>query len=125
MGIYDTIMLNLNRFVNKKNLTLGGLANKIGVNKQNFYAYRDRRANIPIETLELISKRFEVPMTYWFEEKEDHHTVKEGSINYEPSKQNEMNQLIKDLEYFRERCKKLERELEELKGNINPIRKAR
>jgi transcriptional regulator with XRE-family HTH domain len=98
MELFDLIMLNLNRFLNEKNLSLSKLAFNLGINKQNFYAYRDRRAKIPLETLQLISNRYAVPMTYWFESESKIPMVNEDQAKYGIQQLGEMNQVISILE---------------------------
>lgn len=100
------------------------LSEKLGITPYGFdRMIRDE--TMKISTFEKLYKLFEVPISYWFEEeKENISMLNEAESNYVLPKKSEMKQLEKDLEYFRERVIKLEKENDLLKENLNPNSKA-
>lgn len=107
MEINEHIILRIKQFINEKNLSWRGIAARIGVNKQNLYNYRDEKVRVPLELLDQISKRFDVPMTYWFEE-DIPNEAHEGKSNYIQLKKNEsMKVLQKELDRKQEEIDRL------------------
>lgn len=100
----------------KKNRTQKDLIFYLKMSRQGFYTMIENKT-MKVSVLEKMSEFFNVPISYWFEEKDiKANYVEEEKSNYGLPKKSEMKQLEKDLEYFRERLIKLEKENELLKN---------
>lgn len=119
--IVNSILQKIKVLQNQKNLTTPKLAENIGLSRQGMYDILKGKIAVSIKHLELLSNYFQVPMTYWFEEGSPANALHEPEVKYNvKQKREEMKELYESLRYFRERCEKLEEELNELKGNHNP-----
>lgn len=60
MEINDLIIRNISKLLTQNNLTWSKLATMCGVNRQNFYNYRDKKNKISLEVLVLIANRLNI-----------------------------------------------------------------
>ena len=84
----------------------------IGISAAGFHQ-NVKKNDLRINILEKMSGKLGVPMVYWFEE--DRNIVNEQMIQYRRENEPNIEELREDLKYFRDRCKALEKENDELK----------
>lgn len=105
--------------LHKKRLLQKDLIEYLGMSRQGLYTMVENQS-MKVSTLEKMCEFFDVPINYWFEDESAANMLNESESKYETLKTKEtMKQLEKDLEYFRERTIKLEKELEQLKDSCN------
>ena len=102
----------LKKKIKESKVTIRDFCSKMGLTAQGFHK-NVKENGLRINMLEKMSRELGVPMVYWFEE--DRNIVNEQMIQYRRENEPNIEELREDLKYFRDRCKSLEKENDELK----------
>jgi len=105
--------------IKKRRFTFRSVAQSVGISEPGLRG-TIKNGTLKIEDLELISKKIEVPMTYWWED--EPLQVKDREIEFDIGKSVGMKPLIKENKELKNRVKLLEMTLENLNDQINDMK---
>jgi transcriptional regulator with XRE-family HTH domain len=113
----DSIKQKIKELMSKERYTIPTLAHDVGMTKANMYNILTKNQKVTIELLEELSKLFNVPMKYWFDDQGDPSMVREDGESYVKYMNDLVNALNKIIEMKDQELNRMREEINILKSN--------